>query len=245
MLEVQAIHGEEWIQRCWTAFADGVHLGITFDTPEGFDVIHVLQTIGLEVNVAKTHILVAHHGASSKRIAAVSATGSKSKPAMQIPLPTGQVLHIPLAHQAVYLGVVMSYADYSRQTVDHRISASRNAFSRLHRWLTSKTLTPSTRLKVWMTCIRPILLYGGVFAIDLASSCVHVLQEEMYRQLRKVFRDHSFVTGRSHQAALTFHQSLLPLQLLHQGAEQIHRTVMQRHTCLPPFATLTGPACQT
>lgn len=205
MYEVENLHGSKWLQECWTGFADDIHLGTPFSTPEEFDVarrkigsiIHLLRGLGLTVNAAKTNVIVAFAGSAARRVSAATVLGSKNKATLIIPLPDGSDMQLPLVQSAPYLGVIMSYTDHARLSVDHRSNTSRSAFARLHRWLTSRTLSKKTRLSVWMTCIKPTLLYG-LMALDLANADIHRLQQELYRQLRRVFNDHSFVARRSH-----------------------------------------------
>ena len=55
----------------------------------------------------------------------------------------------------------MSYHKPEADTLHHRISVARTAFSRLQKWLIQKRgLAVNQRLQLWQTCVYSVLSYG-------------------------------------------------------------------------------------
>lgn len=73
----------------------------------------------------------------------------KSKPSLK--LGGGQV-KIPIIRKCLYLGTMLSYDDFQKQTIDMRIQAGWNNFRRLQPWLCRKRkVSLALRLKIMNT----------------------------------------------------------------------------------------------
>lgn len=74
-------------------------------------------------------------------------------------------MKIPLKKKTMYLGTLLSYDQFERQSVELRVQAGWNNFKRLTPWLCRKRkISLKLRLQLMRTCIIPTICYGILFA---------------------------------------------------------------------------------
>ena len=88
------------------------------------------------------------------------------------------------------------------------------------------------RLRLWRSCIQPILTYG-IFVTGITRAGLHKLQSLMYQMLRQTIGDHAYRTRHTHQEALALFHCPTPLQLLQQVVRTQLRSITQRTSQVP------------
>ena len=137
------------------------------------------------------------------------------------------VFWIPIANHAK-IGAIMTYGQLEDRTLHHRIQLSKIAFGRLGRWLKGKRGLPlKHRLRLWTTCVYPILSYG-ICSVGLTQQGLNQFQQHMHGMIRQVFQDHSFLTGNTHQQAFQKHGIAPPLAWLLDTVNCLIQSVTQR-----------------
>ena len=231
--------GVAWVKHHLTLFADDMHIGVMFTTADALHdhlikIGHILDTLrdlGLTINMDKSTMLFAIAGTNHRRSQSNIQTTVAGKVRIRVPTRKGND-SFGLETQATYLGVIMSYRNFEDKTVQTRISAAKTSFRRLTRWLTGSNMHLKYRLRIWHSCILPVLQYG-IFTLGLASQSLRTLQTCMYQMLRSCLRDHAYYTGNSHQAVLHKHNCPTPLTILLQAVQSLLKSVTQRPTSEP------------
>ena len=186
-----------WVLSSMSIYADDFHLsGIFHNWPE-FQTL--LQTFGLlfqlldeyslKVNHTKSVALLAVTGTNARKYRARCVRRDADGEKLQIRLPAGNSVMIPIQLTAKYLGCIMSYRNMEDSTSRHRLSLARTGFARLKHWLCSSSsqrhFRLQTRIRLWMQCICPILTYG-IFAVGLTiPGALQLLTciQTMFRQI--------------------------------------------------------------
>ena len=224
-----------------TLFADDLQLGGLFHSMNEWTalmksfgiVLDELESMGLTINVTKSQLLCRLAGSNHRNRKLSSQIIQRTADGAWIELPSQKATkRFPLRSTAKYLGVHMSYYNFESLTFQMRLAAGQNAFRRLHTWLTSKHLGQKHRLKLWRSCVFPVLTYG-LFTVGISNPHMHKLQSVMYTMLRMILHDHAYRTGHTYQQALAIQRCLTPLQLLHRAALALHQSVTQRLPSLP------------
>ena len=174
-------------------------------------IIDALQDKGLQVNTTKSAILLCMGGTNFRPARSKIVTRDASGEWIKIP-GRSEDFRLPVVKQTKYLGTFMSYGHFEEATIQHRLTLSRLAFSRLRQWLVAKRgLATADRLRLWSTCVFPVLTYG-IFTTGLTLSGIQQMNTAIFSMLRQILRDHSFNTGRTHIQALARHKVSLPLE---------------------------------
>ena len=267
----------EWIQSNVNLFADDSTFGGIFTSlPELLQILHyidvalrLLQSWGLQVNDKKSAALLALVGSSSRRVRSDLVLRNGMQEWLKIGAGGTDPFLIPIVRKTKYLGAIMSYHTPEDDTLTHRISLARTAFSRLQKWLTrQKGLATQQRLQLWTTCVYSVLSYS-ICTIGITISGLQKFTKCMFSMIRQVLGDHAFYTGHSH--AFVFHKYCidLPLVWLWKSADNLHRSVTERlnnapscdiihqqnwshlpdlmhflQSCMEPGDIATGPASQ-
>ena len=228
--------GTHWILQCLNIYADDCHIGCIFHSQIELDfhlnnlgiVLSTLRELGLSVNLRKSEIQLAMTGTNYRTSLQALRHRDHTGTWMKIILPNHDTLQIPLTFRTKYLGAIMSYTKFEDQTLAHRIKLSHIAFQRLRRWLCKKNgLSVSNRVKLWRTCVFPVLHYGLV-ATGISDQGLHRIQQTIFQMLRLVTSDHAYITGHTHQQALQIQQIELPLQQLRAVVASFLRSTAER-----------------
>ena len=131
-------------------------------------------------------------------------------------------LRIPIMKKCLYLGLMMSYDDFQKQTVAVRVNAGWNNFRRLQPWLCKWN---KVSLHLWLQiinlCIIPTVYYG-IFYSGLTSNCIDILCKNLqmmyWRLLGHVPHLHHINT----HSVLDANNIPHPLLTLHRLVNQAH-----------------------
>ena len=228
----------QWVRICVNFYADDGQMGNTFDSIETLQqlmknlciTLELMTEFGLTINPQKCVALLSITGSSCRQMRNSMICRHQGTDWLKISAEDHQSFQFPIATQAKYLGTIMSHARFEDSTTKHRIQLSKIAFGRLHRWLTgSGGLTTRQRLKLWSTCIYPVLSYG-LCAIGITSTGLQRIQQHMYMTIRQLLRDHAYLTGHSHFQAFCLQNVDQPVAWLWKTADGLQRSVAQRLT---------------
>ena len=113
-------------------------------------------------------------------------SGNKVGPTIQF-LEFGQSKHcIPIKKQCLYLGTVLSYDDFQKQTVALRVQAGWKNFRRLQPWLCKRHKIPlQMRVHLFNTCIIPTICYG-IFFTGMTSTGIELIIKTLNMMYRRV-----------------------------------------------------------
>lgn len=226
----------QWILTCLNFYADDGQLGNAFRSEAALDTLlsnlsttlALLQEFGMTINSAKCTALVAVRGTASRKLRSKLIAVRDGKEWLKIPGAGSQTFWIPIATHVKYLGVVLSYHTMEDKTIQHRIQLSKIAFGRLARWLQNKRGLPQwQRLRLWSTCVYPVLSYG-ICTVGITQTGLLKFQQHMYSMLRQVLGDHAFLTRHSHRQALSRHGVDLPFAWLWRTADSLLQSATQR-----------------
>ena len=224
----------EWISQCVTLYADDFHVGVEFlteaalfEAPTNIGILlDLLQEFGLTVNVDKSHMIFAIAGTNARKTSDAVLHHTPAGVKICVPRRAGHDQFQVHTH-ATYLGVRTSYRNMEVLTLQCRMTQMNANFRRLQKWLTNRAMTVKLRLRLWHCCILPTLTYG-LFTVGLTSTGLQKIQTRMYQMLRQVIGDHSYITRRTHQQVLHFHNCATPLRLLLQVLQAQLRSIAQR-----------------
>jgi hypothetical protein len=158
----------DWVRDFCIAFADDTSYTWEAVSPAGLDyvarsvrsVFRVFNKRGMRVNADKSAFLIQVRGKLCHewlaRLLVVRAG------VQMINLGTGlEPLWLPRQSMIPYLGVVVSFGNFEKQTVSKRLSAFRTARTRLIKILHDRHKLPAVlRLRLYGCCVRSVLLYG-------------------------------------------------------------------------------------
>ena len=235
LVELSRITSPQWAAQCINVYADDCQMGDVFQSTTELTslldninkTLMLLRQFDLIINPNKCTAMLAIGGTSYRQVRA-SITAWKDGQEWLRFGTTDQPIWMPLNKTAKYLGTVISYTNFEDATVKHRLQLSKIAFGRLKRWLTgSRGLKQWQRLQLFTTCVYPILTYG-IFATGLTTMGITLIQKHMYSFLRQVLCNHSYITGQTHQTALTNNRVALPAAWLWSSAETLQRSIQTR-----------------
>lgn len=208
-LMIQCFHDfGPWILEALNLFADDFHVCDTFDNANAFveclhkldQLLDIVEEAGLTIDLDKTQMILALKGTKQAQLLKQHTERSSKGWYILIPRKNGVTSRIKLVKQAVHLGAVINYTDHKDATVRSRIKCSLNAFNRLRKWLCgSRCLTQRNKFQLWQSCVLSILLYALPDIGITAKGCHHILSN-IITMLRRIYRDHPYHTGRTHQA---------------------------------------------
>ena len=246
--DLSAVVPISWIRSCVTVYADDCHIGGIYRSERDFKrllemigiLFKTLQSLDMTVNPAKTVALLAISGTSFRNFKREVVHRDHIGEYVEIAIPDAAPMKIHLQQRAKYLGVIMSYHTFEKDTLKHRTTLAHLGFSRLRSWLCGRHLNIQRRYHLWLSCIYPILTYG-IFAMMQTHHTILQLQKTLHGMLRKILRDFAFLTQHTHAQALEQHCIPAPLTLMRGTAVRLHQSVTQRcqnlveydimHTC--------------
>ncbi|CAL1156661.1 unnamed protein product [Cladocopium goreaui] len=223
-----------WIREHLTAYADDLHIGGTFQSCmelqtliESIGVLFsLLEEFDLKLNPQKSVAILAMTGSMSRKTRAKHILCDKRGELLRIPVDD-KVTLVPIKKTTVYLGCIMGYQHFENLTTWHRVRLAQIGFARMRKWLCNRFFSRQRRLRLWQTCIMPVMTYG-VFAVGITpKGCKHMLVQ-LGKMLRSIAGDHAFHTGNTN--AQVFHSSALPnpADLLIAAVDTLQRSITQR-----------------
>ena len=238
---VSSILPASWLRSHLNIYADDYQVGGLFYSVsdlttllQAFGILlATLQDFSLCINTKKSAALLTIGGTSFRHQRARFVVSQKDCEQLKIPLPSGDVMMIPIQSQVKYLGTIMTYKDCQAATLKHRLCLAKIAQRRLGRWLQEKhAFSIANRFHLWRSTVFPVLVYG-LFSTGISSHGITTLQKAMYIMLRQVACDHASRTRHTNFQALFSHHIPTPLQLLRAAANQLLQSITQRQTQMP------------
>ena len=224
--ELQHCIPRAWLLQNLTIFADDITVHCLFqDTLELTQALqyfeHIIATIerlGLKISPSKSSVITRGKGAGYEKWKKTHTRLDSNKTHVLV-LPNSK-MHIPLKKKQLYLGIMLSYDNFERQTVEVRVQAGWNNFKRLKPWLCRKhNISLRLRLELMRTCIIPTICYGILYT-GLHENGIHLICQTLHQMYRRIIGN-----------------------LPHQTRET-HTTVLARHGVEPPLITLDKLATQ-
>eukprot|EP00435_Cladocopium_sp_Y103_P034851 s848_g9.t1 len=236
MIDYSSLVPLPWLLDHLTIFADDVHLCQLIrdatDLQMAIDrfglFIQCAHDLGSKINFQKTEILLRLAGHFHSHVQSKHIQRTATGVFLRIPYGHGQVAHIPLKTQVTYLGVCITYQNFQKATLDHRIAAGRHIFRRLKVWLSRSSKIPvQKRFQLWQTTVFAAMTYG-IFTIGLVLQGLQTLQSEIMRQLRIISGNFSQQTAMSHFEFLQHFCWPSPARLLLRRVEGMIARTHQR-----------------
>ena len=230
-----------WLRANLDLYADDFRIGTLFYSEQELMLILTrfgiildqLSLHGLHVNTSKSAILWTISGTSHRHVRHRLEHSTPQGPVMKIASADGSFFSIPVVQTTKYLGCMISYKHLESATLQHRLTLMKVAFSRLRKWLTAKQgMNQTTRLRLWTTCVLPVLTYG-IFSVGIRACDLPKVQVTIFTMLRQILHNHSYRTRVSHASLLSHHSLLHPLELLWIAADTQYRSVTQSQRDLP------------
>ena len=133
----------------------------------------------------------------------------------------------------LYLGAVISYDDFQKQTVELRVRAGWNNFRRLQPWLCKKHhVSLKMRLHLMRTCIIPTICYG-IFYIGLTNFGIDLVVKTFHMMYRRILGHVPHLTQLRTSTVLDTHRICHPVLTLHQLVDQAHQSLSLALTRVP------------
>ena len=204
---MDARNGAGWTSRHCTMYVDDMHFAWQVTSVDQLDgilrdirvVFDVLRALGMQVNPAKSSLLLGLRGPLAdkwmKRHVMKDKAGERH-------LRYGPALcdRIPIVPSFVYLGVVLSYRNFEDLTIRHRLAIAAGHHARLRRILRAKkVLTSSARARLWTVLIQSAQLYA-LEAVGVTKEGVRLLHVQTTKHLRGIFSTARHVDGMSDAA---------------------------------------------
>ena len=183
-----------------------------------------IDRLGLTLSAQKSCILLKGKGAGFFKWKKSSVDMSqKTQPCLK--LCSGNV-RVPIKTQILYLGTMLSYGDFQKQTVELRVKAGWNNFRRLQPWLCRKhKISLALRLKLMQTCIVPTICYG-IFYTGLTSHGIELVCKTFNMMYRRILGHVPHITQINTSTVLTANSIQQPLLTLHRLVEHAHASMI-------------------
>ena len=223
---------ESWIKSNLTLFADDTcahciftslctlqdhlkNIGILFDTLEGY---------GMVINVGKTAAILKGMGSALNRANRLVVKRTPQGSFLQIPRQNGMKTLIRLKSSHLYLGIIISYHNFEKLSMDSRLAAAKKTSSIIHRWIYSRGgLTLHQKARLWYQCVYPCLS-AGILAVGINSHTLATFDAYCMRSLRCIFHAPVHLDHIPHHQFLATHRLKDPLKTLHK----LCKTTLQR-----------------
>ena len=212
-----------WSQEHATLYADDSHLKWTFTTTAEFDraltelrcVFAVFRRLGMKVNNAKTQAVLSVTGPIKHKIHKlyVREHGQERRLLLSSGDPSQWIL---LVDQAEYLGLIISYNHFEKQSVKHRISKANHRRWALASILHTKQMCIAYKLQLWRSCVLSTMMYA-LHCLHLSPGNIHLLQKTIMRHTRAIVSDQAFITGITHDEIMHKYQIRSACSILEQA----------------------------
>ena len=183
------------------------YIGILFDT---------LENYGLQINVDKTAVLFKGMGSDLCKATRLVVTRTKQGTYLKIPRQNGMKTLIRLKSSHIYLGIMISYHNFVRLTMDSRVAASKKTSSIIHQWIYNRGgLTFKQKIKLWYQCVYPCLT-AGILAVGLNQQSLNTFDAYCLRCLSSIMHSPVHLDHIPHHQFLSRHKIKDPLKTLHK-----------------------------
>ena len=161
--------GWPWIRAHLTIYADDFHICWVHQSGSHPDrifrelgqVLGCLEDMQLNINYDKSVAMMSFAGTRSQQFQQLYTRRLKTGPVLRCPMPDGTKRDLSMVSKTSYLGVIIGYHRFERDTVDRRVQAARTAFSRLRRVLCDRRCHAlQDKLRLYDVCVWSTLTYG-------------------------------------------------------------------------------------
>ena len=226
----------QFLLLCVTIFADDICSHSTFDNEESFEtLLHAFGTLldliegtNLELNLAKTTITLRMTGKPTGKIQRKFTLRTQNGTFLKIPRSDGSFTKIKLVRSFKYLGVMLSYHNFERETMRLRLKHSEQTSHQLHRWLFTQRFSAKQRVKIWYQCTFACLRYG-IIATGFTDVTITSFYRFCVKQLRRILREPVHLTKENNWTFLHKHNLPHPLLRLRDLCLQTARRSLLRH----------------
>ena len=183
--------------------------------------VRKLEKFGLHVNLSKTAILVRMARPEGREL--LRRHTQKTAQGLFLSFLGDRPLRIPIKKSHEYLGCIISFHDFEALTVQHRLAAAKNQFSRLRTVLTStRCLSMLRRARIWHTCVWTTLIYGWT-CCGCSSYLLTQVWGTVNRQLRAIARSPRHITHTTNDEVYEILSLPGPSELLQQAVDGLSR----------------------
>ena len=190
--------------------------------------IQILEEAGLRVSPTKTVMLYALQGTAARSTLKAKLTKlDTGEPALKIRVGsrTFPVKVVPAHH---YLGAKVSYAGHELANLQHRLDLGWQTYWRLSKVLRNRALTLASKLRIWRTCVLPVMTYSlAITGIPVQARIL--VTQFVHKQLRLILKLPAHITKIPSHELCQRSQVQDPLRLL----EQMTQRHLQKTPCFP------------
>ena len=111
---------------------------------------------------------------------------------------------ISLVDKTEYLGLIISYAAFEKQSVRHRIQKANQRGGPSAAILHTRRMSINYKIRLWRSCVLSTLTYA-LHCLPLSDSHIRLLQRTMMKHIRALVSDQRFLTGTTHEAIMDRH----------------------------------------
>ena len=109
---------------------------------------------------------------------------------------------VQLVEQAEYLGLIISYSHFEKQSVKHRIAKANHRRWALASILHTKQMSIAYKLQLCRSCVLSTMMYA-LHCLRLSPGHVHLLQKTIMKHTRAIVSGQAFLTGTTREEIMT------------------------------------------
>ncbi|CAE7192843.1 MCAT [Symbiodinium sp. CCMP2592] len=106
-----------------------------------------------------------------------------------------------LVDQAEYLGLIISYNHFEKQSVHHRLAKANHRRWALAPILHTKQMSIAYKLQLWQSCVLSTMMYA-LHCFCLSSGHIHSLQKTIMKHVRAIVSNQAFLKGTTHEEVM-------------------------------------------
>jgi len=224
---------------CITIFADDICSHQMFHSEDSFlylisafgKLLDLIESADLELNLEKTTITMRMKGKLAGKIQRKFIIRTKHGTYIKIPRANGHTTKIKLVKSFRYLGVMMSYFNFEKETMDLRLKHSVQTSLQLHRWLHTQRMNNVHKTQLWYQCTYTCLRYG-IIATGFTEATLISFYRFCLKQLRRIHREPVHLYKETNSHFLTKHNIADPLLRLRDICLQTASRALRRHQSL-------------
>jgi exonuclease III len=250
MLDIEQHISPQFLLLCITIFADDICSHQMFDSEESFltliksfgILLDLIEGANLDINLAKTTATLRMRGKLVSKLQKRFLVRTQQGTFIKIPRSNGTYTKIKLVRSFKYLGVMLSYYNFEKETMALRLKHSEQSGHLLHRWLYTQRLSAQQRVKLWYQCIYTCLRYG-ILATGFNESTLLPFYRFSIKQMRRILRDPVHLSHESNLSFLTRHNLPDPLLRLRDICLQTAARLLHRQGTLADDDVLRLTLC--
>jgi len=239
MMEYANMTSMSFLLLCITIFADDICSHQIFDSEDSFHtllqafgaLLDLIERANLELNLTKTTITLRMKGKLAGKIQRKHVVRTQTGTFIKIPRSNGTHTKIKLVKSFRYLGVMMSYHNFERETMELRLKHSEQTSHQLHRWLYTRKMHVSQRTQLWYQCTYTCLRYG-IIATGFTEATLLAFYRFCIRQLRRIHKEPVHLYKDTNSDFLSKHNIIDPLMRLRDMCLQTASRALKRHQFL-------------